>query len=218
VGDPAQIVADIDITGDTAYQLVLSQYQHARIRFVTAHELPRYTLLSTAAGFSDPTPVYQGGSILAATQADLLAMIRAMARRQGQQFVAHSTPTSTPLTMTGTTYKNIVDGTTSGYSATAQGTYTWPAYQGSRSASGSIPVEVYAYLKTTGAASTAYLKLVDSAGDIVELSTASTTGVWVTGTGTWSTSNASRLVQALSKNTGGGTTSVWAWGMYPYEA
>lgn len=213
-----QIYADITITPDTAYQMVLSQVAHARIRNVQVWEAPLATVANNAAGYCDPTPIYTGAPILAATHADLLAMIRGMARRQGQQFVAHSTPTSTPLTMTGTTYKNIVDGTTAGYSATAQGTYTWPAYQGSRSSTGVIPVEVYAYMKTTGAASTAYLKLVDSAGDIVELSTASTTGVWVTGTGNWTTSNASRLVQALSKNTGGGTSSIWAWGMYPYEA
>lgn len=206
------------LDADTAYNAVLTVADKIAVAGATAWEVPRKSLnLATDIGarrsyFAD------GASILDLGLDDMYEALEDVWKLGGTNWWNWTTVSATGQTVTGgPALKNIWDGTSTAYSATAPGAWCWPQYHGSLD-SDNIPVELWAVMKASAGIGTA--RFVDSSGTIgADLETTSASFVVVTQTTTWNASaSAEKKVDVLGRCSGGGTVEIAACGMLTYEA
>jgi len=216
------------INADTTYRAQLNVDSSLRILGCTVWEMPAVTKLSTDVGIIDPTPYLEGEPIYDADANEIVSKIVTMWKGMGDQYVAWCRDADTFITQNSTTWKNVVDGGTSGWSATTPGFTVHHNYHGayegynSGSSTEDIPVTLWAFLKTDDAAKAANVRFVDSSGTIGTLSSTSTTGEWQSSDVTWtadaSVSTEKIDIEVSSTGSPAGTASVIAAGMYRHEA
>lgn len=216
------------ISANSTYRAVLAQEDTLRIISATVWEEPAGGLAINDSRIIDPTPFYNLGPIYDADANDLVSKITTMWKRQRTVHITWCSPDDTYKTQNSTTWKNVVDGSTSGRSATSAGFTAYPNYCGSYESVNSgastegIPVTIWAYLKTDNASNAAQVRFVDSTGTLGTLTSTSTTGEWQSSNVTWTATTAATTekidIQVSTATGGGDTASVIAAGMYQYDA
>ena len=137
-------------------------------------------------------------------------------RQQGTHHI-HWTSNTVGATQTGTTYKNILDGTTTGWAATAAGFWTIPYRQAAQTGT-TVPVTMWVYADDGGgAANTGRVRFVNSAGVIATITGIGAAGYY-TATGTLDPALVDDLVIIEHSNaTGGELVNTYGAGMYAFD-
>lgn len=115
---------------------------------------------------------------------------------------------------TGTTYENILDGTTTGYASTAAGFWTIPEKQATHTAT-TVPVTLWCYASSTSTGGR--VRFTNSAGTIGTITGITGAGYYTTTATLSSTVTESQLVVVeCSEATAGQTVTVNGAGMYSF--
>lgn len=204
-------------SANTTYNAVLWRNDFVRIISVVLYEFPLDTVdINDAIGALDyaanPSSYYAGAEIVDGDITDLHNASHKLWERQGMNDISWSRWIGTAISTTSATFTNVLDATTTAYSATTAGFPIWPYKRGTRS-SNNIPVVLYAY----GTGSTGEVRFTNSGGTIgtVTLAAAAT---WATTTGNLDASQASDKVDVMYRSTNGvSSVSLLAAGMYEYQ-
>lgn len=159
-------IAGAELSGDTVYEFRLSVSSTVSVLFYCIYEVPRTSLdlaLHTAANWGRGVFDY-GAPILDSNLSSLTDTLWKMYRRQGVNQILYGSTTGTAASQTGTTWKNILDGSTSGFSSSAAGFWTIP-YRKNRLAGTTVDVVLWAY-GGTNVMSGGEVRFVNSAGTI----------------------------------------------------
>lgn len=225
--DQNEITQYWDVTADTTYRAELTQEDEFRILTCTVWEIPAVQANTADTNIVDPAPYHELGAIYDSDAAELQTVVTKLWKTMGAHYFSWCVDADGGKTVASATWTNVVDASTAGISATSQGFHAWPNYHGSLDGFDSgastedIPVSIYAYLKTSNAASAAQCRFVDAAGTIGTLSSTSTTGEWVTSDVVWTASTAATAVKIdveFNNVSGVDTSTCLAAGMYEYEA
>jgi hypothetical protein len=155
------------------------------------------------------------GPVMAADWLNVADRIVTMWERQGTPNFNWACSEATPVTST-VLGKNILSGSTAGYSATEAGFYIWTAGRG-RISSPTSPVECWVYASASSGTDTATFYY--SAGAIAQVNITGAAG-WYTATGSFNTTGITdpELVTVEIGNGGSGTVTLYAAGMMDYQA
>ena len=199
-----------DLVGDTDYEFTLTAgATPISILWFCVYEVPR-DFIDTAAG-ATPLDVFQvGAPILDRDIGSLTDALWTIHARSGNpQFAFMHTSGTAPSATT--TYKNILDGSTTGYSAAAAGYWTFP-YRKNRHTSSTTDVVLWAVSIVDGTGLGGTVRFTNAAGTIGTLTIVN--GVTATATATIdATMSGSQLVVVEHKSTANTITTIAA-GMY----
>ena len=216
------------ISADTSYQAKLTVQDQFRPIGCVIFEVPRIALNTATDTYAvDLSKFHAGAPIYDRDTADLLATLTRMWKRGGSNFFNWGCPSTTAARggLTTTTATNILDGTTGAWAADSAGFQCDPQFHGSIETYNSgtnretVPVHCWAVFKSSSGAQTATVVFRDQNATIATLTTTSTTAAYVTSSTTWvAPSNATMKMDVMASCSGGATVSLYACGMYQYEA
>jgi hypothetical protein len=203
------------LVGDATYELT-STLSNLTIVAYAIYEIPRTKLDTDNDNLVLPTDVYAVGAPI--LDRDIAAMTNAvwyMYRRQGPtQFAWTADYAITPPRNSSLTYANVLDGTTTGWSANAAGFWTIP-YRRNRLTGNTVSVVLWTYgrmIANTGGTS----RFVNSAGVLGTISGFTTTPSFRTTTATLDTTLTSDLVIVTHNGNGVDQIETLAAGMYEF--
>lgn len=199
-----------DLVGDTDYEFSLEAGSTPiSILWFCVYEVPR-DFIATAEG-ATPLDVFQvGAPILDRDIASVSNALWTMHARSGNPQFAFAHSASSAPTAT-TTYKNILDGSTTGYASNAAGYWTFP-YRKNRYASSTADVVLWAVSAVSGTGLGGTVRFTNAAGTIGTLTIVN--GSVATATATIdATTSGSQLVVVEHKSTANTITTIAA-GMY----
>lgn len=209
---------DADLVGDTVYSAVWHCIDHIRPIGAVIYEVPSLTLDPSVAGKVgiDPSVFRANAHILDRDVEDLWGSAQTVWKRQGASIFSWTVDNTTAKTVTGTTYRNILDGGTGGWSASAPGWYHWPYRCGSFDSS-NVPVLFWVYANSN-AGTDGNARLVGQGGTYVTIANINTTAAFYTGTGNLKADYTSENLIVEANQGSGNTISVYAAGAYHYSA
>jgi hypothetical protein len=206
--------------GDTTNTVSLTVNTDMRVYAVIIYERPLTALYTdSSAVVVDPAVFKAGAPILDRDIAALTDGLWKLYRRQGTHHFAWTNLASGgAASRLGTTFANILDGTTTGYGANAAGFWTIPHRRG-RLATAGLEAVFWCRSRISGGAGTGRVRLVNSAGTLVTIT--GITGATITtytGTCTLDTTLSSDLVVVEQSGSDAGTTvETYACGLYEYK-
>lgn len=216
-------IANVDLSPDTTYGMRLTGAStNVQLLYFVVYELPRSTVDTTTDTAIPLHPFQVGAPILDRDIGDLTDSLWTMYKRGGPMQGVYSDITATPVTSVGTTWTNIMDGSTTGFAAGAAGLRTIP-YRKNRATGTTLDVVFWSNTQALGAAATAEIRFVNSSGTIASMtgldgSLGATGMVLHTTSGTLDATLAtSDLVIAEQRNaTAGQGVTTTAFGIYEF--
>lgn len=202
------------IAGNTAFDAFINVDYGCRPVGATIFEIGR-DKLDTATHVAVATDVWAlGAEIYDRDVTDLTQAIWDLYKQQGTPHLAWARDASSATTQVGTTWKNAVDGATTGWATTAAGFYIWPLGR-QRLTTTTVEVEFWVYASTAGG--TTEVRVVGSGGTIATITGITTQG-WYSATATLNASLADDLVIVEFRNaTAGQTASLYSAVLHDYK-
>jgi hypothetical protein len=158
----------------------------------------------------DPTQFSVGSPVTGANLSGMTDYAWLLHRQQSTHQI-HWTDNGLGSTQTGTTYKNILDGTTTGYASTAAGFWAYPFRQSTFNGT-TVPVTMWCYASSTG--TTGRVRFSNSAGVIGTITGIGAANFYST-TGSLLAANGDDLIVVEhSEAAGGSTITTQGAGMY----
>lgn len=164
-----------------------------------------------------PSDVFKAGSpILDRDIEDLTASLWTIYRRQGPTQFNWTDTENSPPTQTGSTWKNILSGSTAGWASTDRGFWTIPYRKGRLISSGTVAVRCWARA-AVNTGSGGRVRFINSAGTIATITGFGTSASVITADATLdATISTSDLVVVEHSDSTGNTVTTYAAGMYEY--
>jgi hypothetical protein len=208
--------------GDTVFDLSFSSDVNLRILAVIVYEIPR-AQLETSFNFAVAPEVCRAGSpILDRDVARVTDVLWTLYRRQGPHIfcagASASLHSGTALdTTSSTTFRNVLDASTAGWSANAAGFWSIPKNKG-RLATPGVECVFWVRAARTAGAGTGSVRLVSSAGTLVTITGITGAVAMYTGTCTLdSTHDTDLLIVEDAVSVGTTTLQLQACGLYEYK-
>lgn len=209
----------IDVDPDTVYVGQIEQDYYSRIHSVCVYEKARQVAVSTDDGVANPLlwetsrPIYDAGV------QDLAQTGTKLWQGNATQLVSWSRHSvASPRTVTSTTYTNIVDGSSTAWGAASPGFQFDTQYH--NTTNGDVPVELGVRATRTGGSGTLSVKIINSAGDVIEK-----TGIDQTASYTPCDTSTHTITAApgekydiMARISFGSTWEIQAVGLWEYEA
>lgn len=224
--DMNEIIQTWSVSPDTTYRATLTQEDKLRVLSVTAHEVPPFVVATTDPGILDPTRYTELGQIYDSDAAAMQALVTTLYKLMGTHYISFCVDANVGQVVSGTTWRNLVDLSTTAYGTHTQGFICPTQYHGRMQTSADvtanlerIPVTCYAMMHGEG--DSVELDFTDSTGTIATLSTTATTPTWVSSDVVWAASSLtdSNKVDIRLRNTNAiEDATCFAAGMYSYEA
>jgi hypothetical protein len=211
--------AGAELAGDTEYTLSITGVSiNLSILSFMIYEVPRTTLDTSTHTAISPDVFGVGSPILDRDVADIVDALWTIYTRQGVSQIYWSDLTGNNPSTTGTTWVNILDASTAGYSANAAGFWTIPYNKGRLVTSGTVDVKLWAIANVTpgGTAEVRFTGSGGLIGTVTGMTTEGATGVASsTATATLDTTLTSDLVVVEYRNSlAANGASLRACGMY----
>lgn len=204
------------IAGDKEIDLSLTVVDGARVIGATVYEVP-LDQLDTDVHTACRTDRYGvGAAILTAGLDDPVETAWALYKRNGAPLIGWCTDDGAPVTQNSATYKNVLDGTTTGWAATAAGFPILPRYRHRQVTTG---VNVVFWVRAkTDAGSTGRVRFVGSGGTIATITGIGTTEAFHSVQATIDGTLDDDLIIVECSDSTPNTVSVYAAGAYEWLA
>lgn len=206
-----------DLTADTDYDINISTGSNHAIYFYCVYEVPIPTLDASTNAVAVPLDVFQvGAPVLDRDISDAIESAWTVYKRQGTHHFSWASVEGAAPSQTGTTWKNVLDATTTGYGANAAGFYTIPYRQGRQVTSSTVDVVLWAR-GSVNSGTGGRVRFQNSAGVIGTITGFTTSSTVRTTTATLpTTSSTSDLVIVEHSDSGANTMTTIAAGIYAY--
>lgn len=199
-----------NLTGDASHTALLTLSTTAQVRGFIIYERAR-TSLDTGTGAGVATDQYSIGDPITDTNISLPtdAMWSVFASQGTHHIHWTEHRGSGAPTVTGATFKNVLDQGTGGYASTAAGFWTIPYRQG-RQTGTTVEVTCWCYAQGSGSGS---VKFTNSAGTIATISSIGAKNFY-TATGTLDPTISGSDLVIVEQNDSGGSITTYGVGMY----
>jgi hypothetical protein len=198
------------LAGDTQYEFSLTVNDGCRVIGATIYELKRDVLDTDLHVAVRTDPLAIGSPVLAREIEDLHNGAWSVWQKQGPVHVAWSNDDVTPPTRTGSTYANVIDASTAGYSASAAGQWHYTTDHGRYSAD-TVPCVFWCYASVNAGAG-GRVRFTDSGGTMATITGIGTTPQIYTTTATIACRDS--LVVVEHSDAGVNTITTHAAGFY----
>lgn len=202
------------LAGSTVYDAYCTSSTNLQVVFCCVYE-PQSAILSGSYGGLVSTAYGVGGPITGARLNELTEALWAIYREHGATPIFFSDALNIPATTAGTTWKNVLDGATTGYAAGAAGFWTTPLNKNTYAGT-TVNVTFWAKAKTnTGTGGR--VRFINSAGTLATITGFNTTESTISTTATMDATLTSDLVIVEHSDSAGNTVTTYAAGAYELE-